>query len=571
MKPNPFVKEAVERIHRATGAPVDAIEAAVTYPPSSDLGDLAFPCFVLAKEKRQSPVKIAQELAASDVFGEADGHLASAAAAGPYLNISFNRPSYARWVLEGAYSAGAAYGESEEGAGRAVAIDYSSPNIAKPFHVGHLRSTIIGGALYRLFAKLGYKPIGINHLGDWGTQFGKLIVGLKSWGEDRDLDDVLALNQLYVKYHEEEKVHPELAEEARAWFRKQEAGDDEALAMWRRIRDSSLDYFKRIYDRIGVSFDSYDGESFFNDKMGEIIELADKAGLTEISEGALIIDLEPHGIKTPALLKKSDGSTLYITRDLAAALYRHRTYHFEKLLYVTGSEQSLHFQQLFKVLELLGFDWSERCAHVGFGRVQGMSSREGNVIYLEELLDTAKEKALQNMQHNVSKRPDLEDEEHVAEVVGLAAIYFSDLSNRRIKDYTFDWDRAVSFEGDTGPYLLNAHARIAGIIRKCGIAVPESIEDIDLSRLDEPAAHRLVALVARYPEALTMAARDYEPSVVANYLLELARGLHSSYKALRVKDEAEDIARARLSLFVVVKNVLASGLKILGIPALDRM
>lgn len=570
MQAHPFLREVIRRIQEASQLEATAIADALTYPPSPDLGDVAFPCFLLAKERRKAPPAIAAELL-EEAFRDPGDLLESAEAAGPYINIKFRRSAFARWVLTEAFEAGEAFGRSGEGDGRVIAIDYSSPNIAKPFHVGHLRSTIIGGALYRIFETLGYRPVGINHLGDWGTQFGKLIVGLKAWGEESDLDDVLALNRLYVKYHEEEKKNPELADQAREWFRKQEAGDPEALAMWQRIRDASLDYFKRIYERLGVQFDSYDGESFFNDKMEEVVEIAGERGKTTVSDGALIIDLEAEGIDTPALLKKADGSTLYMTRDLAAALYRHRTYDFEKLLYVVGTEQALHFKQLFKCLELLGFDWAARCHHIGFGRVKGMSTRQGNVVYLEELLDQARDHALSNMRENAERRPDVENEEHVAEVVGLAAIYFSDLSNRRIKDYTFDWSRAISFEGDTGPYLLNAHARIAGIIRKSGIELPTDLGQVDFDLLEEPAAHRLAGLLARYPEALSQAARDFEPAHVANYLLELARGLHAAYKVLRVKGEEETLARTRLLLLHSVKVTLKNGLALLGIPALERM
>ncbi len=570
MTDNPFRAEVIERLSRATELDAEEIDSQLTYPPNPQLGDLAFPCFTLAKRLRKAPPKIAADLAAGE-FATPSDRVAGAQAAGPYLNFSFERTAYARWVIAGAMEAGERFGSSDEGGGRTIAIDFSSPNIAKPFHVGHLRSTIIGGALYRIFATLGYRPVGINHLGDWGTQYGKLIVGVKTWGRPEDLDDIMALNRLYVKYHEAEKERPDLAGDAREWFRKQESGDAESLELWRKIRDTSLEYFKRIYERLGVEFDAYTGESFFNDKMDAMVERAEKAGVTEISDGALIVKLEKHGIDTPALLRKADGSTLYITRDLAAAVYRKQTYDFDRLLYVVGSEQSLHFRQLFKLLELLGYSWASRCTHVAFGRVKGMSTREGNVVYLEELLDEARDRALANMRENIDKRPEVDDEERVAEAVGLAAIFFSDLSNRRIKDYTFDWNRAISFEGDTGPYLLNAHARIAGIIRKCGVEPASSPDDLDFGALEEPEAHRLLILLPRYHESLRAAARDCEPSAVANYLLELAKALHASYKVLRVKGEETRIARARLQLFIAVKLVLASGLRILGIPPLERM
>jgi arginyl-tRNA synthetase len=576
---DPFRAEAVERIARLSGSGPEEVEASLVSPPKPELGDLAFPCFALSKREKKAPPAIAAELAgklAGELSG-GGGRLLRAAAAGPYVNLTYDRTRYAEHVLREAALAGEEIGRSSAGAGKVVAIDYSSPNIAKPFHVGHLRSTIIGQSLYRLFETLGYRPVGINHLGDWGTQFGKLITALKRWGSEKDLGDVMALNALYVKFHEEEKREPALTAEARDWFRRQEEGDPEALRLWKAIRDVSLTYFQGIYDRIGARFDHYVGESFFNDKMAPIIERAEKSGLARISSqepaGALVIDLQAHGIDTPAMLRKADGTTLYLTRDLAAAEVRHAAFHFHKLLYVVGAEQSLHFQQLFKVLELLGHRWAADCVHVAFGRVIGMSTREGNVIYLEALLDEARQRALRNMQENVEKRPDLAGEAEMAEVaeaIGMAAIFFADLSTKRIKDYTFDWGRAISFEGDTGPYLINAHARIAGIIRKCGVELPDP-SGVDWKLLAEPEAHRLVTLVARYGRVLEEAAGDYEPSVVAGYLLDLAKALHSSYQKLRVKGEEENLARARLLLFVVVKRILASGLRILGIRPLEKM
>ena len=563
---NLFRQEALDVLSRHTGLEPGKIDALLERPPKSELGDFAFPCFQLAKELKKAPPQIAEELA-EKVAGELE-LLTEARALGPYLNLFVNRQEFARSILHAPGALDEDIGTSSEGEGKVIAIDFSSPNIAKPFHVGHLRSTIIGSTLYRIFSSLGYECVGINHLGDWGTQFGKQIVGLKHWGAEKDLEDLDALNALYVRYHEEEEKNPELADEARDWFRRQEAGDPEALALWEKIRQTSLDYFKKIYDRLSVRFDHYTGESFFNDKMDAVVERADSLGLTSVSEGALVIDLEAHGIDTPALLRKADGATLYMTRDLAAACHRKKTYKFEKLLYVVGTAQSLHFRQLFKVLELMEEPWAKDCVHVNFGLVQGMSSRKGNVIYLEELLDEARNRAKEYMSANVDKRPELEDEEAVAEAVGIAAIFFSDLSKQRIKDYNFSWERAISFEGDTGPYLMNAHARIAGIIRKCGVELDPGA---DITLLQEQSAHDLVSLVSRYTDALREAAKTSEPSILAAYLLDLARALHSGYKELRVKDEEEKLAGARLLLLAVVKNVLASGMRILGIKPLEKM
>lgn len=561
-----FRAEAVAVIARHGELAPEEVERALTVPPKPEMGDLAFPCFLLAKKLKDAPPAIAKRLAeqvAPDLrlFERTE-------AVGPYVNLRVDQAQFAEAVLREAIRAGGSYGTSREGRGKTIVIDYSSPNIAKPFHVGHLRSTIIGGALYRVFEALGYEVVGINHLGDWGTQFGKQIVGLQRFGKPEDIEDLMALNRLYVEYHNREERNPELKEEARDWFRRQEAGDPEALRLWKKIRETSIAYLDRIYARLGARFDSHDGESFFNDKMDAVIEEAEAKGLTSISDGALVMDLTKEGIGTPALLRKADGATLYMTRDVAAARYRYETYHPDQILYVVASAQSLHFQQLFTVLRLLGYEWSEHCHHVSFGLVQGMATRKGNVVYLEELLDEARERALHYMREHIEKRPDLEDEEAVAEAVGIAAILFWDLSKQRIRDYRFDWDLAISFEGDTGPYLINAHARIAGIIRKCGVELdPEA----DLAPLVEPEAHQLVRQVARYPEVLREAARLYEPSVLAVYLLDLARALHSGYRVLRVKDEAEDKAKARLLLFTAVKQVLKSGLEILGIRALERM
>jgi len=564
---NLFRQEAVSVLSRATGLDEATVDAALVRPPKPEMGDFAFPCFVLAKTLGQAPPKIAAELA-TKVSDELT-LLTEAKIAGPYVNLVVDRQRFAADILHDAVAQGDDIGRSAEGEDKVIAMDYSSPNIAKPFHVGHLRSTIIGGALYRLFEKIGYTCVGINHLGDWGTQFGKQIVALKRWGRPEDIRDLTALNRLYVRYHEEEKEHPELADEAREWFRKQEAGDPEALELWRAIRDTSLDYFKGIYERLGVAFDHYTGESFFNDKMEAMVDRAEKKGLTSTSDGALVIDLGEHGIDTPALLRKADGATLYLTRDLAAIHYRRETFGFHKLLYIVGTAQSLHFQQLFTVLGLLGDDWAEDCVHVNFGLVKGMSTRKGNVIYLEELLDEAKQRALECMRSNVEKRMDVEDEEAVAEAVGIAAIFFSDIGKQqRIKDYEFSWDRAISFEGDTGPYLMYAHARIAGIIRKCGIELDPTA---DVSSLVEQEAHNLVTLVSRYGEALTDAARQYEPAVLGGYLLDLAHALHTAFNTLRVKGEEESVAKARLLLFTVVKSVLASGMRILGITPLQKM
>ena len=561
-----FRTEAVAFVADQTGLSRHEVDALLTAPPRREMGDFAFPCFALAKTRRAAPAAIAKELEAAS-SGKLE-LLDAAEATGPYLNFRVNRTRFAEAVLRGILATGDAYGDSADGAGKTVVIDYSAPNIAKPFHVGHLRSTIIGAALYRLYRKLGFQVVGINHLGDWGTQFGTVIVGLKRWGKPEDIDDLDALNRHYVRFHREEESEPALRDEAREWFRRQEAGDREAMELWRKIREISLRYFMGMYERIGVSFDSYEGEAFYNDKMQSVIDEAAAKGAAKESEGALIIDLSAYGIKTPALLRKSDGATLYMTRDLAAALYRKKNYRFDKMLYVVGAQQNLHLQQLFACLKALGHEWASECTHVGFGMVLGLSTRKGNTIILEELFDEAKRRILAYMREHPENRPELDDEEAVAEELGKAAIFFSDLSRQRIKDVSFDWDRVCSFDGDTGPYLVNAHARIAGIIRKSGVTLDPAA---DLRCLVEPEAQTLVFLVSRFPEVLRAAAAANEPSELATYLLEVAHALHASYNVLRVKDAEPATGAARLVLFVSVRSVLAAGLDILGIKPLERM
>ncbi|MEM7235191.1 MAG: arginine--tRNA ligase, partial [Planctomycetota bacterium] len=567
---DPFRQEVIDRISAHAGVDASIVDGALTRPPKANLGDFAFPCFTLAKQLKKAPPQIAADIA-EKISGESN-LLSSAVAAGPYVNISVHRDRFAEHYLRPAIQAGEDVGQSDEGNGKVVAIDYCSPNIAKPFHVGHLRSTIIGAALHRLYTKLGYTALGINHLGDWGTQFGKQIVGLKRWGTDDDINDLMSLNRLYVQYHDEEKkdadLGKELGDESRAWFRKQEEGDEEALELWRQIRQTSLDYLGRIFDRLGVSFEHTLGESFYNDKMDAVLKEATEKGITSESDGALIIDLNDAGIETPALLRKADGATLYMTRDLAAALYRKNEFNFDRMIYVVGTPQSLHFKQLFTCIQKLGYDWADECVHVNFGQVMGMATRKGNVVYLEDLLNEARDRSLKFVQEHVDKRSEVDDEEAVAEAVGLAAIVFNDLVRQRHRDYQFDWDNAISFEGDTGPYLLNAYARIAGILRKSGVELDPTV---DFSSLSEDEAHVLVREVSDFPRVLRSAAETNEPSVLAGYLLELARALHSAYSKLRVKGEEESVAKARLLLFTVVKNVLGSGMRILGMTPLERM
>ncbi len=462
------LKDEVSRLlaPRVSLEPAEVINL-LEIPPEPNYGDLAFPCFSLAKIKKKAPPIIAEEL--YEELRNEEGLLwEKAVPRGPYLNFFIAPEVFSREVLQEIWTSGDKYGHYNLGKGQNVTIDYSSPNIAKPFGVGHIRSTVIGHSLYLIYRALGYNTIGINHLGDWGTQFGKLIVAYKSWGNESDLkeDPVNYLYKLYVQFHKLVEEKPDLDDEARYWFRKLENGDKEALDYWNRFRQLSMDNYELIYDLLGIEFEYYHGESHYNQMLDEVIELVQKKGIASESEGALMIDLEPHGLP-PVMLRKKDGATLYITRDLAAAIYRYETFKFARSLYVVGAEQTLHFQQLFKVLELLGFEWTSKCAHVPFGLIRfkegRMSTREGKIILLEEVLNRSIEMAREIIEE---KNPDLADKESAARAVGLGAVRFGDLSNDRIKNIEFDWEKALDFSGETAAYIQYSHARICSILRK---------------------------------------------------------------------------------------------------------
>jgi arginyl-tRNA synthetase len=549
--------------------PLDQVEIqrAIEVPPSIELGDYAFPCFPLAKALRKAPQAIATELAAAF---HPTALIKEARAAGSYVNFHVDRVAYTRAGLRAILAEGSRYGQSTEGVGKTVVIDYSSPNIAKPFGVGHLRSTVIGNALYRIHDHLGYRVIRINHLGDWGTQFGKLIVAFKRWGNETELTThaIQTLYDLYVRFHTEVETHPELDDEARGWFKRLEDGDPEARAIWQRFRDLSLQEFSRIYERLGISFDSQAGESFYEPYLDQTIERIRQAGLVSVSEEALIIDLHAYNMP-PCLLRKKDEATLYATRDLAAAMYRHETYGFSKMLYVVGADQRLHFQQLFKVLELMGLPWARDCVHVDFGLVrlhdEKMGTRRGNIIFLEDVLDRAVDLAEQIVHE---KNPDLPNKRRVAEAVGIGAVVFTDLSTRRVKDVNFEWEKVLTFEGETGPYVQYTHARACSVLRKAEQPLPP---DVDYSPLTEDEAFDLVRLLTDYPAVLRRAAEGYEPFFVTDYLLTLSERFNKYYHNYRILTEDAAVRGARLHLVKGVQSVIASGLTILGIKAPEEM
>jgi arginyl-tRNA synthetase len=543
------------------------LQRAIEIPPSGELGDYAFPCFPLAKTLRQAPQAIAAELAAAF---QPTALVKEARAAGPYVNFFVERVAYTHAGLSAIIEQGPEYGRSMEGEGKTIVIDYSAPNIAKPFGVGHLRSTVIGNALYRIYDHLGYRVIRINHLGDWGTQFGKLIVAFNRWGNMTDLTGhaIQTLYDLYVRFHTEVEAHPELEDEARGWFKRLEDGDPEARAIWQRFRDLSLQEFSRIYERLGISFDSQAGESFYEPYLEPTIERIRQAGLVSVSDQALIVDLRSYNMP-PCLLRKKDEATLYATRDLAAAMYRHDTYDFWKMLYVVGADQRLHFQQVFKVLELMGFPWAKDCVHVDFGLIrfndEKMGTRRGNIIFLEDVLDRAVELAAQIVHE---KNPALPNQREVAEAVGIGAVIFTDLSTRRVKDVNFEWEKILTFEGETGPYVQYTHARACSVLRKAEQPVRA---DADCKPLVQDEAFDLVRLVADYPAVLHRAAEHYEPFFVTDYLLTLSEHFNKYYHNYRILTDDAPVREARLLLVKGVQTVIQSGLSMLGIGAPEEM
>jgi arginyl-tRNA synthetase len=549
--------------------PLDAAELqrALEVPPSVQLGDYAFPCFPLAKILRKAPQAIAAELSSSF---QPTALVKEARASGPYVNFFVDRVAYSHAGLGGIIAQATAYGQSTEGEGKVVVIDYSSPNIAKPFGVGHLRSTVIGNALYRIFQHLGYRVVRVNHLGDWGTQFGKLIVAFKRWGEEADLTAhaIQTLYDLYVRFHSEVETQPALDDEARGWFKRLEEGDSEARAIWQRFRDLSLQEFARIYERLGISFDSQAGESFYEPYLEPTIERIRQAGLVTVSDQALIVDLHTYNMP-PCLLRKKDEATLYATRDLAAAMYRHETYGFWKMLYVVGADQRLHFQQVFKVLELMGSAWAKDCVHVDFGLIrfndEKMGTRRGNIIFLEDVLDRAVELAEQIVH---DKNPELPNKHQVAEAVGIGAVIFTDLSTRRVKDVNFEWEKVLTFEGETGPYLQYTHARACSVLRKAQQPVRAEVQYNLLTQDDE---FDLVRLLTDYPAVLRRAAEHFEPFFVTDYLLMLCERFNKYYHNYRILTDEAAVREARLVLVKGVQTVIQSGLNVLGIKTPEEM
>ena len=544
----------------------EEIRGLLAVPPDPAMGDYAFPVFRLAKALRMAPPKIA--LALADAWHSDD--VARAEALNGYLNFFLNRVNFARDTLNTVLSAGEKYGASDMGVGKTVCLDYSSINIAKRFHIGHLSTTMIGHSLKRIYQFLGYTTVGINHLGDWGTQFGKLICAYKKWGSKDDVEKngVNELVRLYVKFHEEAEKDPSLEDEGRAWSEKIEQGDEDARGLWNWFKELTLKDTARVYDLLGVSFDSYAGESFYIDKMGRVIDELKEKGLLTISEGASVVDLSEDNMP-PCLILRSDGASLYHTRDLAAAIYRQDTYHFDKCLYVVAYQQDLHFRQLFRVLEKMGYPWAKNCVHVAFGMIsfegQALATRKGHVVYLEDLLNQAQQKALDIINE---KSPNLEDKETVARQVGIGAVVYADLSNNRIKDIDFRWDRALNFDGETGPYVQYTHARCCSVLRK---AADITLPDPDYAALADDESQALLRLLGRFPDVIKEAADKYEPSMITRAVTDIAQAYNKFYYEHRILDDAPATAAARVALTRAVKNVIKTGLWLIGIESPERM
>ena len=561
-----YKKIVAEQIAKTVGEhlSVDEIVSMIEVPKYANQGDLAFPAFTLAKVLRKAPQAIATEI----VEAVSDKHIARAEAMGPYANFFLERSAFADEVLKEVLELGEHYGDWDYGQGRKVVIDMSSPNIAKPMSMGHLRSTVIGNAIANLEKKVGYEPIRINHLGDWGTQFGKLIEAYKLWGSEElvKADPIAELIKLYVRFHEEAELDPTLDDKGRAWFKKLEDGDAEAVRLWEWFRSESLKEFNRVYDLLGVTFDSYNGEAFYNDKMDVVVDMLEDANLLKVDNGATIVDLEKYDLP-PALIKKSDGATLYMTRDLAAANYRKNTYDFAKCIYVVGMEQSNHFKQLKAVLKELNLPWSEDIVHIPFGLItlngKKLSTRKGKIILLEGVLKEATELALKQIE---AKNPSLENKEAVAHAVGVGAVIFHDLKNDRTNNFDFALEEVVQFEGETGPYVQYTHARAMSILRKAN----HTVDTQAAFSLTDDDAWEVLKLIENYPNVVRFAEEKCEPSAIAKFVINLAQAFNKYYAHTKVLVEDEAF-NSRIALVQTTASILKQGLALLGVAAPDEM
>lgn len=565
---NPFIEEIVLEVSKATDMGPDELKELVEVPPKPEMGDYALPCFRFAKTLRKAPNQIARDLGERIRPG---GRIARVRAEGPYLNFYVSQTEFVRETLSEILARRGQFGRSDVGSGKTVVIDFSSPDVSKPFTIAHIRSTAIGNSLCRLYKATGWNVIGINHLGDWGAKHGMSIAAYKRWGDDNAIREnpPYELFNLYVKYNAEMEKNPSLGNAVKYWTKKLEAGDTEALRLWNWFRDETVKDFKRVYELLDVTFAEYTGESFFHDKVGPVIDELKATGLAVESEGALVVMLDEDDMP-PAIIRTGHDTSVYFTRDLAAAIYRKKTYDFDKLIYTTDAGQSLHFRQLFKVLERMGYEWARDCVHVPFGIISfkdgRMSTRRGNVIFLEDVLNRAIELTREIVE---DKNPDLPEKDAIARDVGIGAVVYADLDSRRTRDVVFDWGEILNFNGETGPYVQYTHARYCSVLRRYGGAVPPS--GADLSLLTEPETVAVVKCMERFPERIRNAAETCEPSLIAGFLIELCTEANRFYNAHRVISDDAALTRARIALVYSITAVLAAGLHLLGLKAPEEM
>lgn len=566
-----FKEKIAQKISEVTNIEKEELKTYIEIPPNSDLGDYAFPCFKLAKSLRKAPPVIASEI--KEAIKLDDGSIEKIEIVGGYLNIYINKASLAETVLKEVAQKQEKYGSSNIGMGKNVVIDYSAPNIAKPFHIGHLRSTVIGGALYKIYNFLGYNSVGINYLGDWGLQFGKVMAGYDMWKDEYDFSqsEIQAILKIYVRFCQEEKERPELTELAREYFKRLEDGEEKEVETWKWIRKISLENYQKTYNLLNSKFDSYNGESYYNDKMDAVVDELREKGLLKESEGAQVVDLSEYDMP-PCIIITSAGTTIYATRDLASLKDRINKYDFDKAIYVVGNEQRLHFKQVFKVLELMGYpEYARKCEHVPFGLVvdkdgEKIGSRKGNSVFLEDIL----KEAIQKVEKIIDeKNPGLEDKGEVARKVGVGAIIFNDLSNSRIKDEIFDWDMLLNFQGETGPYIQYIYVRTRSLLEKAGY-VPD-LENINFSKLQEKEAVETLKLLYRFNEFVTLAADKNEPSIISRYLIDVAQNFSTFYNEHKIITEDKTVQDARLALTYAVGTVLKSGVTLLGMEMPNKM
>lgn len=567
---NRFKKAAVDTLAKQIPElDIITIGEMIETPPESHQGDYAFPCFRLAKERRKAPQMIAAEIAETL---DKPGCFDKIVSMGGYVNFFFERKKLAEDMIRQVLSKKEMFASATIGNDKVICIDYSAPNIAKPFHVGHLRSTVIGNALYKIYTHLGYQCVGINHLGDWGTQFGKVIVAYRNWGNPENIEEqpIQSLLDLYVRFHDEAEQNPALEDEARNWFTRMEQGDEAALALWKWFSSETIKELEKIYALLGVKFDYYTGESFYNDKMEPVLEDLGKKGLLEISQGATLVNLEEFGMP-PCLVQKKDGSTLYATRDITAAIYRKNTFGFDKCLYLTDYSQKLHFAQWFKVIELMGFEWAKDLYHLPFGRVthegKRIQTRKGTVVLLEDVLKGAIDRVTEIIDE---KNPALEGKDTIAITVGVGAVIFNDLSNNRIKDISFSWDTAFSFEGETGPYVQYTHARACSVLRKAGNE-DLNMEEVDGAELADDVSNQVIRKLEQFEDVVLEACLKNEPSILTRHVIDLAQAFNRFYHDHPVLSAEPNQRHARLLLVEAVRQALEVGLNLLGIKAPEKM